>query len=107
MEKEPASSSEGGARDADNDNGVSKERGNVEQCGEKGLEVDLEDEPPSEGSVVGSDDSNASQARGNPRSRKRKGQSNNQAAGSSTKRNKRGVGNVPKASKHILVLCGP
>ncbi len=104
MEKEPASS-EGGARDADNDNGVSNERGNVEQCGEKGLVVDLEDEPSSEGSEVGSDDSNASQARGRPRSRKRKEKSNSQAAGSSTKRKKRGVGKVPKADKHILVLC--
>ena len=103
MEKEPASA-ESGARDADNDNGVSNERGNVEQCGEKGLEVDLEDESPRDDSVVGSDDSSASQATGRPRSRKRKEKSINQAADSSPKRKKRGVGNVPKAGKHILVL---
>jgi len=98
LEKETPS--EGAERDdTDNDNGLSNERGNVGQREEQGLVAHLEHEPPSEVSVVGSDDSDASQARG---SRKRKEKGNSQAAGSSTKRDKRGSGKVPKTGKRYL-----
>lgn len=78
--------SEDGARDdvTDNDNGVSNERGNVDQRGQDGLLVDLEHAPPTEVSVVGPATLNARQAT------------------DGSKRKKRRDGKVPKAGKPYL-----